>query len=276
VDLKISLDLIVDQSKLLQKLLETELVLYKQLQQRIHLFNDQNNIDNISSKEQAELEKSVKQPSYELKNSLHRHYQKCAEMNTDKIFSANMFATEYLIKELYNDFSALQNYYSLYFNQWVQGYRLRLLNAFGEFIGLLPEHHHSLKERIDKIIAYYGLEQELGAATKQYYLPATDRTIKVLDQMGIRLFNTESGITNWKLEFQLLTDGILKVNEAPKNMPFSRYVKLAVDDSIVEDYLANLNDVVTNSLINAVVNDINTICTQADRQISEALVILEE
>ena len=197
-------------------------------------------------------------------------------MNTDKIFSANMFATEYLIEELYKDFSALQNAYSLYFNQWVQGYRLSVLNAFGGFFGLLPEHHHSLRDSIDKIIVYYGLEQELGVATKQYYLPATDRTIKVLDQMGIRLFNTESGITNWKLEFQLLTDGILKVNEAPKNMPFSRYVKLAVDDSIVEDYLANLNDVVTNSLINSIVNDINTICTQADKQISEALVILEE
>ncbi|MEI6268449.1 MAG: dynamin family protein [Methylococcaceae bacterium] len=281
-DLKISLDLVVDQSKLLQKSLETELVLYKQLQQRINLFIDQNNIDNISSKEQAELEKSVIPPLYELRKSLYRHYQKCAEMNTDKIFSANMFATEYLIKELYNHFSALQNDYSLYFNQWVQGYRLRVLNAFGEFFGLLPEHHHSLRDRIDKIIAYYGLEQELGAATKQYYLPATDRTIKVLDQMGIRLFNTEPGITaaahksNWKLEFQVLTDGILKVNEAPKNMPFSRYVQLAVDDSIVEDYLANLNDIVTNSLINSVVNDINTICTQADRQISEALVILEE
>ena len=137
-------------------------------------------IDNISSKEQAELEKSVKQPSYELRNSLHRHYQKCAEKNTDKIFSANMFATEYLIKELYNDFSALQNYYSLYFNQWVQGYRLSVLNAFGGFFGLLPEHHHSLRDSIDKIIVYYGLEQELGVATKQYYLPATDRTIKVL------------------------------------------------------------------------------------------------
>ncbi len=281
-DLKISLDLIDSQSKLLQKSLETELVLYKQLQQRIHLFNDQNNIYNITSEEQTELEKSVKQPLYALRESLHRHYQKCVGMNTDKIFSVNMFATEYLIKELYNNFSALQNDYSLYFNQWVHCYRLRILNAFGGFFGLLPEHHHSLRERIDKIIAYYVLEQELGAATKQYYLPATDRTIKVLDQMGIGLFNTESGITaaahksNWKLEFQVLTDGILKVNEAPKNMPFSSYVQLTVDDSIVEDYLANLNDVVTNSLIISVVNDINTICTQAERQISQALVILEE
>ena len=281
-DLKISLDLIDSQSKLLQKSLETELVLYQQLQQRINLFSVQNNIDNITSKEQTELEKSVKQPLYELRESLHKHYKKCANMNTDKIFSANMFATEYLIEELYKDFSALQNAYSLYFNQWVQGYRLSVLNAFGGLFGLLPEHHHSLRDSIDKIIAYYGLEQELGVATKQYYLPATDRTIKVLDQLGIRFSNYKSGITaaahksNWKLDFQVLTDGILKVNEASKNMPFSRYVQLTVDDSIVEDYLANLNDIVTNSLINYVVNDINTICTQAVRQISESLVILEE
>ena len=282
VDLKISLDLVVDQSKLLQKELETELVLYKQLQQRINIFNDQNNIDNIASKEQAEFEKTVKEPLYELRESLHKHYKKCANMNTDKIFSANMFATEYLIEELYKDFSALQNAYSLYFNQWVQGYRLSVLNAFGGFFGLLPEHHHSLRDSIDKIIVYYGLEQELGVATKQYYLPATDRTIKVLDQLGIRFSNYKSGITaaahksNWKLEFHVLTDGILKINEARKNMPFSRYVLLAVDDSIVKDYLANLNDIVTNSLINSVVNNVNTICMQADRQIFEALVILLE
>ena len=281
-DLKISLDLIESQSTLLQKSLETELILYKQLQQRISVFEDKNNIETIFLNKKKELDSRLQQSLYNLRDSLNKHYKKCAELNTDEIFSANSFAAEYLIQDLYNKFVVLQNDYSAYFNKWVQIYRQDLLNAFGGFFGLLPEHHHFLRGRINKLIAYYGLEEESDPDIKQYYLPATDRTIKVLDQVGIRQFNAKTVITsmaqrlNWKLEFQVLTDGILDLNEEPKNMPFSRYVQLTVDDSIKADYLADLNGIIKNSIVNGIFKDLNTLCELSDRQISNALLILEE
>lgn len=281
-DLKISLDLIESQSTQLQKSLETELILYKQLQQRISVFEDKNNIETIFFNKNKELDGRLQQSLNNLMDSLHKHYKKCAQLNTDEIFSANSFVAEFLIQDLYNKFVVLQNDYSDYFNQWVQSYRQDLLNAFGEFFGLLPDHHHFLRARINKLIAYYGLEEESGTDTKQYYLSATDRTIKVLDQVGISLFNAKSVITstaqrlNWKLEFQVLTDGILNLNEGPKNMPFSRYVQLTVNDSIKADYLAHLNDIIKNGTVNDIFKDLNTLCELADTQISNALLILEE
>ena len=281
-DLKISLDLIDSQSKQLHKSLETELVLYKQLQQRILLFEDKNNIETIFLNKNKELDSRLQQSLNNLMDSLHKHYKKCAQLNTDEIFSANSFVAEFLIQDLYNKFVVLQNDYSDYFNQWVQSYRQDLLNAFGEFFGLLPDHHHFLRARINKLIAYYGLEEESGTDTKQYYLSATDRTIKVLDHVGISQFNAKTVITsmtqrlNWKLEFQVLTDGILNLNEGPKNMPFSRYVQLTVNDSIKADYLAHLNVIIKNGTVNDIFKDLNTLCELADTQISNALLILEE
>jgi hypothetical protein len=281
-DLKISLDLIDSQSKQLHKSLETELVLYKQLQQRILVFEDKNNIETIFLNKNKELDSRLQQSLNNLMDSLHKHYKKCAQLNTDEIFSANSFVAEFLIQDLYNKFVVLQNDYSAYFNQWLQSYRQDLLDAFGGFFGLLPEHHHFLRARISKLMAYYSLEEESGTDVKQYYLPGTDRTIKVLDQVGISLFNAKSVITstaqrlNWKLEFQVLTDGILNLNEGPKNMPFSRYVQLTVNDSIKADYLAHLNDIIKNGTVNDIFKDLNTLCELADTQISNALLILEE
>lgn len=281
-DLKISLDLIDSQSKQLHKSLETELVLYKQLQQRILVFEDKNNIETIFLNKNKELDSRLQQSLNNLMDSLHKHYKKCAQLNTDEIFSANSFVAEFLIQDLYNKFVVLQNDYSAYFNQWLQSYRQDLLDAFGGFFGLLSEHHHFLRARISKLMAYYSLEEESGTDVKQYYLPGTDRTIKVLDQVGISLFNAKSVITstaqrlNWKLEFQVLTDGILNLNEGPKNMPFSRYVQLTVNDSIKADYLAHLNDIIKNGTVNDIFKDLNTLCELADTQISNALLILEE
>jgi GTPase SAR1 family protein len=281
-DLKISLDLIDSQSKQLHKSLETELVLYKQLQQRILVFEDKNNIETIFLNKNKELDSRLQQSLNNLMDSLHKHYKKCAQLNTDEIFSANSFVAEFLIQDLYNKFVVLQNDYSAYFNQWLQSYRQDLLDAFGGFFGLLPEHHHFLRARISKLMAYYSLEEESGTDVKQYYLPGTDRTIKVLDQVGISLFNAKSVITstaqrlNWKLEFQVLTDGILNLNEGPKNMPFSRYVQLTVNDSIKADYLAHLNAIIKNGTVNDIFKDLNTLCELADTQISNALLILEE
>ena len=281
-DLKISLDLIESQSTQLQKSLETELILYKQLQQRVSAFEDKNNLEVIFLHKNKELDNRLQQSLNNVMDSLHKHYKKCAQLNTDEIFSANSFVAEFLIQDLYNKFVVLQNDYSDYLNQWVQSYRQDLLSAFGEFFGLLPDHHHFLRTRINKIITYYDLEEEYGADIKKYFLSATDRTVKVLDQFAIREFNVKTVITsmaqrlNWKLEFQVITDGILNLNEEPKNMTFSRYVQLTVNDSIKADFLTHLNDILKNGTVIGIFKDLNTLCELADSHISNALLILEE
>jgi hypothetical protein len=100
--------------------------------------------------------------------------------------------------------------------------------------------------------------------------------------MGIRQFNSKTAITsiaqrlNWKLEFYVLTDGILKRNEASKKMPFGRYVELNINDSILEDNKADISHIISNRIVNGILAELNAMCIEANRQICDASKIITE
>ena len=277
-DLKISLSLIEEQASRLERLLVDESNRYMQLQERLVAFEAQNNIDFFITQDREELYSHIGDVSSGLVTSLRNYGVKCAKLYTQTIFSANSFVTDYLTKDINDKFVILQLKYNVYLNEREQSYREELLDAFQEIVAFLPENHQSLIDHINILINYYQLEETEKVNFNLHYLPATDRTVDMLRLIGIHHFNTNSRSDpiKWKLEFDVLNDGILSTNESSKKVPFTSYIKMNIEDSIQEDYKLDISHIISNQVVKGIVTELNSLCLDAKKQLDEALNIISE
>lgn len=277
-DLRITLSLMEEQSLRLKQSLKEESIRYAQLQRYLSAFVENNNVDSIFTRDKGELDARIKMATLNLRRSLSSHCQKCVSLNTEIILSANTFAAEYLKQDLYERFTSLQQDYAAYLNDWEHLYEEELLIAFEKFVGFLPAHHRPLRDRIDKLTAYYRLDEECPNILIEHYLPATDRTIEILIPIGIRHLQGDiSSISaKWKLAFYVLKDGILGQDESSKGLPLSEYIRINIGDSILEDYKADISRIISNRVVNGIIAKLNVICIDATRQLDDALAIMTE
>ncbi|WP_428354987.1 dynamin family protein [Methyloprofundus sp.] len=279
-DLKLSLSLIEEQAESLKQLLKDESNRYTQLQHRLVTFEAQNNVDFLIARDRNELFFRIGDAASELCISLGSYCQKCAGLNTKIIFSANSFVADYLIKDLYDQFLALQKDYGNFLNEWQNRYREELLIVLEQIIAFLPSNHQSLIDRVNTLIAYYRLDDTDNDDSCLHYLPATDRTIEILRLMGIKHFDSNpsgsSAPITFKLELNVLNDGILNLNSPSKKILFSQYIANNISESILESYQSDISHIISNRIVKGIVAELNSISADAIKQLDTATQIMTE
>jgi|GEM_PF-2346340 GTPase Era involved in 16S rRNA processing len=277
-DLKISLSLIEEQAESLKQLLKDESNRYTQLQQRLIAFEEQNNIDFLITRDRNELFSRIGDAASKLSTSIKTYCMACAKINNNIIFSANSFVADHFKTLPNKNFRALQDAYGSYLNEWEHNYQEELLIVMEQIAAFLPSNNQSLCDRVNTLIAYFRLEDSEKTDTCLNYLPATDRTVEILRLMGINHLydNLPEDPVKWKLEFDVLNDGILSLNEHAIRMSFSSYIEMNITDSILENYRSDVSHIMSNRIVKGIVAELNSISADAIKQLDTATQIMTE
>ncbi|MDP1905552.1 MAG: dynamin family protein [Pseudomonadota bacterium] len=241
-DLALSVSLIDEQRKRLDQAIQDTIRSYRGNLDTVTAVKNWYNVDNLVNLNWDQLLNVAQNTSlHRVKSTLLEHCRSSGELCKSDILSASSLALEYTKAALYDDFCEFRNDYTKRLADLDKHYCSLLLadlNTIAESIPQQQQHQH-LIETAGRLVDFYTLRADTRFSHDQCNLPATSRTLELLDYFGFRVWNQKANrfSIDWKQGFFATKFGSEKL---VTDMSFDRYAQLQIDNSFRVDFVSDM------------------------------------
>jgi hypothetical protein len=187
--------------------------------------------------------------------TLLEHCKLSSELCQSGILTASPLALEYTKAALYDDFCELGMDYTKHLADLDMHY-CSLLHADLETIAAsIPLQHQQLIKTVSRLVDFYKLRVDSSSTHDKCNLPATSRTLELLDHSGVQLWNQKSNkfSIDWKQAFFDTESG--SDEKLVTDMSFDRYAWLQIRDSLFSDFQSDMCRLASDPVVHGFIEE---------------------
>jgi len=268
-DLRLSVELVGDEWVRLGAALRDEAARYQELERRCAALKALTRVKTLADACADELTAALQPQVRELADALVKHGQDGQLSYAQEIRSVNAFVMEYTCGRLSKAVRDL----TLAYDEFLTELQVRHLTDTMVLLDVvqrtLPCEHANLRAEVGMVRDYYRLLREhLFDAVHRisgYSLPALDRTVDLLDHLGVQFKPFD-----WCFSLSIEADGVLPVGERGPVLTLATYRGLQLQTALVRDFQRDLERIVRDPACLGALNQLQDLCDGTGKRLASA------